>query len=281
MLLAQKGDKKIEDYVIELLHQKEAFGPALLIEIKKIDPNISKETFYRILRRLLHDEVLNKQNKIYQLNRHWLQRVYRFSKRHIETNQGIDANNILSFQEGDKISYKFKNPNLMGIYWAHTGDMIIEKHDLKIPMLVYHPHEWLIHTRVSSETFFLNRFSEDKKLVFFAIGGNTEIDKQFKKSWQNKFLQIGLGTDYGLKNTEYINVLGDFIFKISMSKKFADDIDKFFKTYNSVDGTNQAELEKICNRNDTSKLVLIRSKKEADKWRAKFKKHFYVPNNHK
>lgn len=277
MLLAQKGENKLEESIIEALHNKSATGPILMGILEKENKNITKETFYRILRRLTNEEVINKQNGIYQLNRHWLQRIYRFSKKHIEENQGIDPDNILNFEEGDKIIYKFKNANLMGIYWAHTYDMLFDKHDPKIPILVYHPHEWLIHTRTIAETFFLNRIKDDKKIVFFAVGGNTELDKSFKKEWENKFLQIGIGINYGLKHNEYINVLGDFIFKITMSKKFGDDIGKFFKTHNKIDDRNIIELEKICNKNDPAKMIFTRSHKEAEKWRTKYKKHFYVP----
>ena len=63
MLLAQKGHKKIEEYIIELLHNKESAGPVLLSEMQKKDPRISKETFYRVLRKLLKEEVLNKHKK--------------------------------------------------------------------------------------------------------------------------------------------------------------------------------------------------------------------------
>ena len=40
---------------------------------------------------------------------------------------------------------------------------------------------------------------------------------------------------------------------------------------------SKTELEKLCNRKDTTKLTLTRSKKEADKWRVKFSKYFYAP----
>lgn len=279
MLLGQKEDTKIEDDIVELLHIKELSGPALLKEAQKKDPSISKETFYRILRRLLAEEVLTKQNKTYQLNRHWLQRIYRFGKKHIETNQGTDPDNILSFAEGDKITYKFKNPNLMGIYWAHTYDMIFERHDSKTPILIYHPHEWLIHSRTEAESFFLSRFKDDRKLAFFSIGGKTELDKKFKRDWNNDFVQIGTGIDYGIKKTEYINVLDDFIFKVSVSKKFSDDIEAFFAKHSDVTADNREELEKLCNRKDAARMVFTRSRKEAAKWEVKFKKHFYQPKN--
>ncbi|MES2930520.1 MAG: hypothetical protein V4665_01940, partial [Patescibacteria group bacterium] len=237
---------------------------------------ISKETFYRTLRSLLKDEVIIKHHKIYQLNRHWLQKINRFGKKHIESNSAIDADNILSFEEGDKISYKFKNPNLMGIYWAHIYDMIFEYHNPLIPILVYHPHEWLIHTRTESESFFLNRFREDGKLVLFSIGGNTELDKIFKKEWSSEYIQINTGTNYGIKNTEYINVLGDFIFKVSVSKRFSNDLEIFFQKYKKITPENKEELYKLCNRKDPAKMIFVRSKKESRAWRAKFKKDFYI-----
>lgn len=277
MLLTQNNDKKLEDQIVEMLHQKEAVGPTLLAELQKKDPSTTKETFYRVVRKLLADEVINKNNKTYQLNRHWLQKIYRFSKRHIETNESIDADNILSFEEGDKISYRFKSPNLMGIYWAHTYDMIFDQHDPRVPIMIHHPHEWLIHTRTESESFFLSRFKDDKKLVFFSIGGKTELDRRFKNEYENQFVQIGIGVDYGLKNNEYLNVLGDFIFKVSVSKQFAKDVEAFFKKYKEITPENQKELEKLCNRKDAAKMVFTRSKKEADKWRAKFNKYFYLP----
>jgi hypothetical protein len=257
MLLSKNSDTKTEDIVVELLHAKEQTGPTLLTLAQQKDPDITKETFYRTLRSLLKSEVVTKQHKIYQLNRHWLQKIYRFSREHIENNVGIDADSILSFQEGDKITYKFKNPNLMGIYWAHTYDMVFEQHDALVPIFIYHPHEWLIHTRAESESFFLNRFKEDKKLALFSIGGTTALDAAFKKQFTNEYVQIHTGSTYGLKNTEYINVLGDFIFKVSVSKKFSDDIETFFKTHSEITEDNRKELQRLCERKDAAKDCIL------------------------
>ncbi len=276
MLLAQKGKRGLEETIIEALRDGGVTGPTLLTNVsQKI--NISKESFYRALRQLLKKEVVNKHDGIYQLNRHWLQQIYRFGKQHVAENKNIDVDNILSFKEGDKITYKFSNPNAMGIYWAHTYDMIFEHHDPKVPILIFHPHEWLIHTRVSSESFFLSRFEEDKKLVFFAIGGKTEFDKAFKKTWESKFRQIGIGISYNMKHVEYINVLGDYVFKVSLSNKLNKDLELFFKTHKEVTLENKAELEKLCSRKDSAKMVFVRSKKEAALWRTRFNKHFYKP----
>ena len=172
-----------------------------------------------------------------------------------------------TLEDGDKITYKFKNPNLMGIFWTHAYNPIFNRHDSKIPILVFHPHEWLIHARTESELFFLSRFKDDKKLVFFALGSTSPLDKQFKQNHSNNFVQIGIGLNLGLKKTEYINVLGDYIFKVSVSKRFSEDIDTFFKKYSEITPENRLEIEKLSNRKDATKITLLRSKKESAKWR--------------
>jgi predicted transcriptional regulator len=276
MLLAQKGTKSPEEIIIETLQKGGLSGPALLTSISK-NTTLSKESFYRILRSLLKKEVINKHNAVYQLNRHWLQQIYRFSKKHIEENKNIDIDNILSFKEGDKITYKFSNPNAMGIYWAHTYDMIFEHHDPTIPILIFHPHEWLIHTREASERFFLRRFDEDKKLVFFAIGGKTELDKVFKKTWESNLRQIGIGIPFNTKRTEYINVLGEYVFKVSLSDKLNKALDEFFKTHKEITPENKPLLENLCNSKSGVKMVFTKSKKGSALLRERFNKYFFVP----
>jgi hypothetical protein len=164
----------------------------------------------------------------------------------------------------------------MGIYWAHLYDSVFDLHDPESPILIFHPHEWLIHTRTEPETFFLRRFSEDSKRGLFALGGSTELDKAFKKQWANPYLEVATGASYGLKQTQYLNVLGDYIFKVTVSARFSKEIDAFFKKYKKVDEVNHQELIDLCSRRDTVKMVFTRSRKEAAKWRAKWKKDFLV-----
>jgi Fe2+ or Zn2+ uptake regulation protein len=68
MLLAQ-GKRSLEDAVLQILHNGGLDGPSLLAAVKKKSPRVSRETFYRTLRSLLKEEVLNKHAAIYQLNR--------------------------------------------------------------------------------------------------------------------------------------------------------------------------------------------------------------------
>lgn len=273
MLFAQTDKPKLEEVLIHLISIKGSDGPTLFTKTSHLLP-VSKETFYRALRSLLKGEVLSKHNKVYELNRHWLQRLNRFAQQNITNGYSTDTDHILNFEDGDKITYSFKNPNQMGIYWAHTYDIIFEKHNPNLPILIHHPHEWLIYSRPKAESLFLDRFEYDKKTVFFSLTGTTDIDRKFKRDYSSRFRQIALGINHGLKNTEYINVLGDFIFKITTSKRFAEDIESFYIKYKEITPTNLIELQAICSRRDKVRMTFIRSKREADKFRAKYKKYF-------
>lgn len=276
MLFARNASATIEELIIESLGGGAMTGAGLLRTVRAILPQTTKETFYRTLRSLLKQEIVTKYGMLYGINRHWLQRLYRFTKPKIELVKQPKLYSVLAFEEGDAITYKFKTPNLMGIYWAHLYDAVFDLHDPELPILIYHPHEWLIHTRTESETFFLRRFSEDHKRGLFAIGGMAELDKEFKKKYSNTYLEIATGASYGFKNTEYINVLGDFIFKVTVSARFAKDVDNFFKKYTKVDDDNREELIELCNRRDTVKMVFTRSKKEAERFRKKYTKDFHL-----
>ena len=113
------------------------------------------------------------------------------------------------------------------------------------------------------------------------IGSTAELDKKFRLDWSHDFRQITTGVNYGLDTTTYINVLGDFIFKVQTSKKFGTDIDVFFKKNKIMTPEAVTELQTLCNRRDKVKMTLIKSKKEAVKWRTKFKKYFFISKQYR
>jgi DNA-binding PadR family transcriptional regulator len=275
MLFTQK--KELEDMIIEVLQKDPMGGSELLEQIQLSKKHTSKETFYRVLRRLLSDDVVIKNKRLYMISSRWLEQLYEFSKKIRGEDSFGNGQEFLSLEDGNQITYNFKNAKSMYNYWAYIYDVVYERHNHKQPILIYHPHEWFIYGRVEAETLFLGRFTKDKQLAFLSIGGKTLLDKNFKKDWANEFLKINIGFDLGQENTDYINVVGDYIFKVSMSSRFAKDIDLFFQIHTDVTQENINELMKLVERTEKAKLVFKHSKKEADKLRMKFKKYFVFP----
>lgn len=279
MLLARNVTKKdIETRVIERLHQGSVAGPDLLVFLGQGGYQVSKESMYRVLRQLLHEEVVQKSDGKYHLNRIWVNRLREFLITHVGEKEALHTQHLLQMQDGDRITYQFKNPNLMGLYWAHSYNVIFEELRLTEPLLIYHPHEWLIHTRTESEEYFLRNFEKRKQLVFFALGGATELDKAFKKEWSSEYLQINTGLDMGLAKNKYLNVLGDFIFEITTTFAFAEQVDEVFQSEENLTGLVRDQLHDITQQHYKTKLVLTRNAKKAALWQKRFLKSFYIPS---
>jgi len=276
-MLFSEQKKSLSDHAIDILDQGPLSGGELVKRLIQ-DTQTSKESVYRILRELLQQEVINKAQKKYSLNRHWIQRMHAFSLRHTTSPHQIDTHGILQFNDGDSITYEFKNPDLMGIYWGHLYDYVMDVHPADIPIIIFHPHEWLIHARKTSEEYVLKRFEKDKKLVLFSIGGNTDLDKKFKKDWSNMYLKINTNISVNsIKKNRYINVLGDYIFEVRTTLAFEEAIDGFFQRNTVVNKSNEKELKQIIQKHYRTKLIFSRNKKRAQLLRKKFSKDFYIP----
>jgi len=169
----------------------------------------------------------------------------------------------------------------MGIYWAHSGNVVFDNASSNNPILIYHPHEWLIYTRTHSEEFFLqnfiNGYKDDESVVFWIMGGNTPLDKKFQKEWNRGLLEIGTGIDIGAGKNLYVNVVGDYVFLVTTEKSFGEKLDQIFQENETMTPKALAELKDLTEKNYKTKLVLMKNKKEAEKWNKKFKKYFLFP----
>ena len=266
-------NKNTNEYIINLLSDAPMTGPMIVQALKK-ERSISKETTYRLLRGLISDEVLQKIRGLYSLNRHWLQYMQTFARSNLSNIPMFDVHNVLDFEDEDTVTYSFKNSDLMGTYWGHLGDLVMQAHDADISFYIFHPHEWLIHARIASETFFLKQFEDNHRIIFFNIGGNEILDKKFKKDWKSKYRKINTGVSIGTKKNRYINVIGDFIFEVTTSAGFEDLIGGFFKKHTEVTDTNREELNEIINMKYKTKLNFSRNKKKAEQWRKRLGRNF-------
>lgn len=72
----------------------------------------------------------------------------------------------------------------------------------------------------------------------------------------------------------YINVIGDYVFIITTEKVFGEKLEKIFQESKTMTPAALSEIKELTEKNYKTKLVLMKSKKEASKWKKKFKKYF-------
>lgn len=268
---------RIEEYIIEILDKGPQNGPSILEKATTLHGPTTKQAVYKVLRKLISDEVINKQGTHYSLNRVWLQKIHKFSHGHISEPESVDISNVLNFEDGDSVTYNFKSPFLLDIIWGHLYDIVYEANPARQVVLNYHPHEWLILSRPETEKFWLSQFSQDKKMMLFTIGGSSFLDKRFKKEYSSNYVSINLSESYNLDSNRYLAVLGDYVFEITTNKNFEKKVHELFEKVSNIDEINQKEIVELSKLKYRSKLKLSKNKKKADLWRTKFKKDFYIP----
>jgi hypothetical protein len=270
---------RLEEYLIELLDQSSLEGPRLLVELATLHPELeaTKQAVYKALRKLMHEEVVTRIGNSYSLNRYWLQKIREFSQRHISEPRSTDVSNILEFENGDAVTYHFKNPYLLDVTWAHIYDIVYEANPVERVVLNYHPHEWLMLSRPESERFWLSRFAQDKKIMWFSIGGGTFLDKKFQQENGSDYVQVNLNESYGLKPNQYLAVVGDYVFEITTDEVFEKRVHELFENVQSENEIDQEKILTLSKQKYRAKLKLSKHKKKADAWRRRFNKNFYAP----
>ena len=275
MIFAKK--QRIDEYIIEILNEGSLEGPDLLNQVKKYKSIITKQALYKSLRQLVESEVITKTGKKFSLNRFWLQKIYQFAKRHINN---VGSKNILEFEDGESLTYHFKNPYLLDITWLHFYDMVYEENPHDQVILDYQSHEWPILVRPDTEKYWINRFNKEKRLILISIGGNTVLDKKFKKDWNSEFVHINTGVTYGINDNKYISVIGDYIFEVTIDIAFSKQVNLFFEKESMLTEDSLNKLKLITQKRYKSKLNILRNKHKADIWRKKFKNDFYIPKGY-
>ncbi len=274
MLFLKKDN--LETLIIKALKDKGLSGPDIIESVAQKKPGITRQAIYVVLRRFIQEDVLYKTDHVYSLNRLWLKEMYSFAGNQLNELQKADTAHIVDLEDGDRITYQFKNPHLMDIYWEHIFDTLLETHDKKLPIVIYHPHDWLIYARKESEEFFVREFEKKKILGLFAVGGKTTIDLLFKKRWQNDFLQISCGKSYGFEDGYYMNIMGDLIFEIFIEQKFNDDINQVF-SLDENDPVFKRRMHELSLRKYKTKLIISKNKKKVHRIFQKITKDFVLP----
>jgi hypothetical protein len=76
------------------------------------------------------------------------------------------------------------------------------------------------------------------------------------------------------------SMVGDYVFLVTTEKSFGERLDQIFQQNEVMTPNALAELKDLTEKNYKTKLVLMKNKKEAEKWKKKFKKYFFVSKDY-
>jgi len=136
---------------------------------------------------------------------------------------------------GERVSYTFTSIEHLDVFWK-TIVLQLESYEQDGKIFFYNPHNFwaYIPERKESEDRYYAYFEQSKKHAYFTVGGISNADMEFKRAYQNDFLQIDARPVASLGRNNHITVLGDFVISARLPAKIATRLDELYASNESM-----------------------------------------------
>ncbi len=270
--------ESLEDIVVDIL-QRGPVSTAHLIELVSKKRKITKQGVYFCLRGLAQQEVIVVHNKQVSLNVRFIKKMKTFfeTASHHYLDSSIGTFNVMGLQEGEQITYSFRNPITTDVFWWDALYALSLLSPNTEPVYLYNPHEWFLLARRESELEAIAEITKKRRFLL-TVPGTTVLDKYVSRDFDgNKSQYHMVGEPLFSQKNYYFNVLGDFIIEVWIDKKIAEAVEHFYANIQEVTKNTIPDLISILEKRGRSKLCISRNKKKAEKLRRLVKKYFYIP----
>lgn len=262
------SNKSIEDQIVEHLGHKPESAKVLWAEINTKEPT-TIQAVYKALRKLLKDGVIVKAGSKISLNEEWIEKVGK-----------LFANDTpaIQLEEGEAVTYKFKGLSELDRHWKHVVKNFIKT--LHGPVFHSEPHEMWIHLadRYESQVEYITSFEKHKKYCFLVFGGTTAMDKEYKREYQNEYLQVDLvDNPIFIKRNHFVTIIADTIITTILTEELGQRIDRVYDTTSTLDPDFGTKIQAAFANAGPVKLRIERNLRKAKQIRKVLSKNFFIP----
>ncbi len=273
-------DSPITAKIVEELTTGSKNSAILVAKVAK-SQNCSIQSVYAALRKLREQSVVLLHKKVLMLNVVWIEEQSELLQRAQATyfeSSDSGSFSVGTLEEGDRVTYQFKNPILLDEMWGHAFLLLLEKAHKKVPIMIYNAHSWFPIVRHASEKTIFSTLANQGYKAYFSIGGTTDLDRSICKDFIHPIgHSFSLGNQFGLRNNQYLNIIDDYLIEVSLDTRVSNNIDDFYKKYVTLTSANQGELQEIVSAKGSNKLIISRNSRKALLWRSRLSKDFLIP----
>ncbi|MEI8223897.1 MAG: hypothetical protein WCG20_02120 [bacterium] len=271
--------QSIEEYIVSLLQKNSRSGSELLTAIQSKRPGTTKQALYASLRKLRSDEIVVVHKMRISLSSIWVTKMAEFFTlaKHFYTKTTTTDEGFLNLEDGDRVTYSFKNPNVTDIFWGHAFDILAEITPITEPVFLYNPHDWFMLARPETEKLLFKKFAKAGKQLLILVGDAKPLDKYIIKEFDGTIAQYHPTNELVFdKRNYYVNIFDDFIIEVHLDEITTKKIDEFYNTANDWNPENEAVLKKIIANEGKNKLTISKNRKKAEHLKKIFRKYFYI-----
>ncbi|MBP6925679.1 MAG: hypothetical protein KBC22_01315 [Candidatus Pacebacteria bacterium] len=267
MLFTSK--ESTEDILIRILRNNKSSAAKIhkLLKQGSSTKKITLQALYRALKRLVSVGVLVKDRMQFTVSNEWARSVI----------DKLEDDKSLLLEQGEEASYLFRSLSSLDAYWKHMTTQL--RNELGgYPIFFYNTHVVWLHLkdRKESQRNYLNSFTDEKNYAGFVVGGETQLDKEFKKDYRSTYLQIELRKINAIKY-DSVTVHGDYVITVKLNKKASESIENLYQT--SKTGRDlEIGLEAIFTKGSIKiGLNIEKDSQKAVKMQQLLIKNFYIP----
>ncbi len=255
----------LEDKLVDILMRSPSSMKSLHERLKAYVPGLSQRAVYKAAVKLIEAGVLLKAGKIVRVDQEWVRSV----------KEKLSSTFSPQLSVGEKAVFAFKSMEHLDTFWK-TLVFQLEELERDGQVFFYNPHNFWAYMpeRKESEDAYYRHFAESKLHAFFTVGGDTQGDMDFKKTYQNEFLQIDARAISSLGRLNHLTILGDFIIDVRLPRALSASVDRIYETGRPITELS-TQLNQMYRTPSNIRLVLENNPLKAKKLKRLFARNFY------
>lgn len=257
-----------ELFILEILAGRGGYMKTadIVLVFKKKRPNTPKQTVYRAISSLKKKEAVVIAQGFTSVNTHWIGMA----------RQKLDVLESYSLHQSlpDKFSYIFPSFLAFAPVFTHHANVMINQADVAKPILFLNPHQWFYVAREWSEDQLVDRIEAEGRTLWQGISHVSDMDRLIlQKKFTNRPTILGsFITARDGEEDVYINVIGDFVIKVTTTSEFAQTINKIYDNNKEITDEVISQIEDALRYSGPVKMVVKRNPRLADDYRRLMKK---------
>lgn len=274
-----------EGVLLDILSRKSGLTSKEAFEffLNKYPRHMTLQGFYKVLRQLLRNRVIVKNNGTLSLYSAWVQNLVKFAERAKQTylsNELSKATIIL--EEGESKSYVFERVTEMDTFWDHallTISYYYQNHEHRDKNAYSkNYYSWIQILRTAESIELPHRYAETNMHWYMASGSHTLLNRvvpelhnapSFHFTLYDKRAGYGAGTD-----NFHVTVIGDFIFETKVPDFIFEAIKGMFERVTNLTEFNPQKMQRVIYETGKTTLKISRNATRAETIRNEIKALF-------
>lgn len=261
--------------IIELLAENRTLSTADLQKLLKKERQIEMSTanFYKIIAKMVENQILVKTGDHLALNMTWATSVYKYAEL-MHQQKSLQTEAFPPFKQGERRTFPAESLDKIDPIWTHLVLYLFTQEDDEM-IYVYEAHPWYLLGRPATERRMYESCAVQGKKIRMLLGNKTFLDQYGYKLHKTTPCEAVITDKPPFPKEGYTFWLcGEYIIECYYPDLISQYFSSFFETTKTIDAFDLKTFNGIFHIKVPAELKVSRDKKKAEEMRKSIKKFF-------